>query len=248
MEQQAPTIYLLVDHALPEVAHALYKIELPLDLSHYDQMIDSDGFMTDSKNISPVVTFKEPGLMPACASVTLGSKIYYFGGVHYTVEYTRRQRKVQFFDTQHPELGVHTVSPLNVPKLLPCVFVADGMIYALGAYLAPISAERTPLPGCKGTGYFEHYNPTLDQWQVLSDPPLPNSVWANAFFSERATVVGRRVFIGGPYLYVVFNLDDQDWEQLPPPQLARRFYCASFFVQDSASLYHLHHRKPVLYG
>ena len=55
MEQQALTMYFLVNHALPEVAqYVLYKIELPLDLLHFDQMIESDGLLIDSKSISLV--------------------------------------------------------------------------------------------------------------------------------------------------------------------------------------------------
>ncbi|RAL41201.1 hypothetical protein DM860_017750 [Cuscuta australis] len=239
---QRPTICLFVEHEYSEMSHSLYMFPLPLDLSDYDELIDSEGFMADSKYSSTVLTFSEKNrFLPYSASANLGSKIYFFGGNLGRVqglssdEEKRLAHQVQVFDTDDPEQGMRFVAPLNGPKQSPCVFVADGMIYALGTTL--LDCEGT-LPGCKGTGFFERYDPSSDHWEVLPDPPLPYYKWKGLELMGHATVVGRRVFIGG-YLDLVFNLDTQDWDPRPPPELAALFCFGSLFVRDTASLYHL---------
>ncbi|KAK9734375.1 hypothetical protein RND81_04G135800 [Saponaria officinalis] len=102
------------------------------------------------------------------------------------------------------------------------------MIYTLGAALHTFNA-----PGC-----FERYDPTSDLWQILSDPPLPSSHWLGSNFVDRATVVGRRVFISS-LKPIIFNLDTLEWDPLPSQQLALRFPFGSIFVNHTACLYYL---------
>ncbi|KAK9699792.1 hypothetical protein RND81_08G196500 [Saponaria officinalis] len=222
--ERPPTIWLSVEHGCPEMSRSLYIIQPPIDLSDYDQMIDSQGFIP----LSPVLTLPDKNtFMKHSALLNLGSKIYFFGGVHNhpclpsSTRPSHLSYQVQVFDTDHPDQGIRILSPMNGPKDSPCVFVADGMIYALGAALRTFNRP----------GFFERYDPS-------SDPPLHPSEWVGAKFMDRATVVGRRVYISSFY-HIIFNLDTHKWDPLPPQELALRFPYGSIFVNDSVSLYYL---------
>ena len=114
---------------------------------------------------------------------------------------------------------------MNAPKFDPCVFVADGKIYALGSVIQ----HSKELPsGCKDTGVFECYDPSSDHWHVLRDPPIPASLWKDANLVDQATVVGRRVIIGAS-IQVIFNLDDQSWDPVPSSELKPGVWRGSHF-------------------
>lgn len=234
-----PTIFLFFYHDGPDMSYSAYSIELPRDIS--DQLVDSDGFILNSKPISPAFALKEENEFSShCAAVTFGSKVYFLGGRlevprGSSADTERLFCQVRVFDTRHPDQGLLSVAPMHAPKETPCVFVADGFLYALGSTLKSFG---NILPGFKGSGVFERYDPISDQWQVLPDPPTPTVCWEDNNFLDKATVVGRQVFIGSS-IYLVFNLDSNKWDSFPPSDIAARFPYGSLFVGETNSLYQL---------
>ncbi|KAL6574362.1 hypothetical protein OROHE_001266 [Orobanche hederae] len=243
--EEGLTICLFLEHGCPEMSHSIYMIRPSLDSSE-EYLIDSQGFMVaESESISPVLTFQKRGkdsFITESAMFHLGSRIYFFGGRIYSefpeldISYTDEFKvAVRVLDTDHPEQGLRPVASMYAPKQTPCVFAApDGMIYALGSALG--KTEKI-IPGCKGTGCFERYDPNSDKWEVLPDPPLPLLEQVDATWCDCATVVDHYVFIGNPSVLVIFNLDTQEWDPLPPLRLAEHYPYGSLYVDGS--LYYL---------
>lgn len=230
-------IFILVEYEIKEMAHSLFMIDLPTDL--IQQKVDlEDGF----EEISPVWTFPENKFLNNTEFVKLGSEIYLFGGrslglVPSLDRHTHLQTTVQVLDTNNPEKGLQRVAPMNAIKERNCAFVADGMIYTLGA--AVESSE------CGMSGCFERYSPQLDKWEVLPDPPLSLELLSCADWTSHATVVGRKVFIGSHWhdLYLIFNLDTQRWDKVPPTSVAQYFPYGAICVENS--LYHMREKGAV---
>ncbi|XP_074273224.1 uncharacterized protein LOC141596863 [Silene latifolia] len=251
--KNGPTIFMFVDHGkCRKMSYSAYIIEPANDMIDQVIHIDEEGFICDSEPISPAFTFKERNsILPHSGSVNLGSKIYFLGGRFDNPRFSSADEErliyqAQVFDTDHPKLGMQSLPPMHSPKMTPCVFVADGMIYALGSLVFSLLKNSAVhrlmkfVPSGITTGLFERYDPSSNSWLVLPDPPLPIIEWKDANFVDCATVVDRRVFISSSVNLLVFNLDDLRWEDpIPHSELSVRFPYGLLFVKEYNSLYQL---------
>lgn len=247
-----------IDRSKEMPAKTVYMIEPPTDVADYEEKeIDSDGFMMDI--ISPVITIdNDDQLLKHCAMVRLGSRIYFFGGISNIQDYCvhaegiepppppfsdELKLSVRFVDVDHLELGLCRAASLNAPKEVPCVFSARGMIYALGSSRNVCNSVFTLDDGSSVcSGIFERYDPVDDKWQLLPDPPLPfGKITKHAVtWCDSATLIGDRyVFMGNTdvEVFVLFDLDTQDWSLLPAAYFQYHFPYGSLCVDNS--LYYL---------
>ncbi|KAL6573708.1 hypothetical protein OROHE_002167 [Orobanche hederae] len=244
-------ICLYVEHNGPEMNSSIYMIEPPVDLVEYEEkQIDSDGFVVDA--ISPVIALEdnsEDCFISGSAMFNLGSRIYFFQGGDIPDIFfgcvddlpdmpDESKLIVRVLDIDHPELKLFTVASLNAPKLTPCVFSAHGLIYVLGS-VPHDSNLKPPSTTCH---FFERYDPTLDKWEILPDPPLPfrqHHMDCATWFDCATVLEDRYVFVGNSTMVVVFDLDTQNWIYClkQPPSYQMRFPCGSLYVDGS--LYYL---------
>ena len=181
--------------------------------------------------------------------VQLGSKLYLFGGEFnindpFMDEHVKNKlkkekerdcypRDVYIFDLNThntadkslDELLVHG-TPMNSGKPSPHAFVADEKIYVVGS--RPWIGLDHEIFHC-----FEVYDPVIDKWNILPNPPARNvTTWV------RHVVVGSKVLLvaaqrGRPCLYC-FDLHANQWTKCPglPFQLDN-FYPSTDFVEDT---------------
>lgn len=152
----------------------------------------------------------------------LGSKLYMLGG-----EVPRKSdegafpRDMYVFDMISAQL-TKLDARLNTGKPGPCVFAANGKLYALGS-IRCIRFELTDLAHMKdilsAIKLFECYDPSTNEWQVLEDPPVDKLVdWTGCTVLENRQQV---VLLGWEprredMVRVVYDLNNGTWTRSGP--------------------------------
>ncbi|KAM4075672.1 hypothetical protein ACJW30_12G004600 [Castanea mollissima] len=118
-----------------------------------------------------------------------------------------------------------TSTPMNYGKASPLAFVADEKIYVIGSTIQDLEVNRIP--------YFEMFDPKVDKWFVLKDPPEinVNTIWVGH------AVVGRKALLVGwrqkkKHLYC-FDLDTSEWASISIPNYAGNFSDNTEFVGNT---------------
>ena len=242
-------LYIFFWHECSTVMYSFFEIEVPNPLPPPQNKAAQDAQIKKPTPLFPILQLQTSEFPNLMSCVQLGSKLYLFGGEFnindpFMDEHVKNKlkkekerdcypRDVYIFDLNThntadkslDELLVHG-TPMNSGKPSPHAFVADEKIYVVGSRLW-IGLDHE-IFHC-----FEVYDPVIDKWNILPNPPARNvTTWV------RHVVVGSKVLLvaaqrGRPCLYC-FDLHANQWTKCPglPFQLDN-FYPSTDFVEDT---------------
>ncbi|KAF3954447.1 hypothetical protein CMV_020209 [Castanea mollissima] len=225
--------------------YSLYEVDVPIPLPSPPSKAVQDDRISNPKSLSPILQLKTGKYTDGMCCVQLGSILYFLGGEMnidnpYIDEDVKKELKnvepdvlpkvVYIFDLAidrevKDNDDLLTSTPMNYGKASPLAFVADEKIYVIGSTIRDLEVNRIP--------YFEMFDPKVDKWFVLKDPPEinVNTIWVGH------AVVGRKALLVGwrqkkKHLYC-FDLDTSEWASISIPNYAGNFSGNTEFVGNT---------------
>lgn len=262
---QLNKVYVFFWHAYSSVMYSLYEIEVPKHLPPRPDKATQADEIENPKKLLPVLQLKTGQYPDGMSCVSLGSKLYFFGGefnmdnpyIGKGVKKNLKDSKRDVFPRQVLILDLSEVgaSGDELHKLLrdgermrsgkarPHAFVAEEKIYVIGSTIESSISHRSKLTrlNLESFIYFEVYNPEVGQWHDLPDPPIGNvkTRWVgHAIVRKQAVLVAWQ---GGKERLYCFDLDERRWidASISIPFYPENFSGRTEFVEDT--LYGCYH-------
>lgn len=260
-------VYVFFWHAYSSVMYSLYEIEIEVP-KHLPppphEAIPADE-VKNLKKLFPVLQLKTGQYPDGMSCVSLGSKLYFFGGEFnmdnpYIDEDVKKNFNASECDVFPRQLLILDLSKVGASgdelhKLLvdgeqmisgkarPHAFVAKEKIYVIGSTIESSISHRSKLTrlNLKSFKYFEVYNPKVGQWKDLDGPPIGNvnTRWVgHAIVREQALLVAWQ---GGKERLYCFDLVEESWTDasISIPFYPENFSGRTEFVEDT--LYGCYH-------
>ncbi|XP_030943871.1 uncharacterized protein LOC115968588 [Quercus lobata] len=179
----------------------------------------------------PLRPFSEVRLAwPYREHAVIGSRLYSLGGMnpdsepHADVSTPEFDRflKVRSFDFSTPDDGWKPVATMTFPKRFepPCL-VLDDKLYVLGGFASDRYSTEVE---AKGHGWMEVYDPDLNTWEPLPNPPpefgfplcVPLPVYFAALDSKKQILVAQNEGARYKATFYVYHVIDRCWTILEP--------------------------------
>ena len=251
-------LYVFFCHAYSSVMYSLYEIEVPKPLPPTPDEATQADEIKNPKKLLPVLELQTGRYPDGMSCVSLGSKLYFFGGEFnmdnpYIGEDVKKNFKPSDCDVFPRQLRILDLSDVGargdeLHKLLvdgeklrsgkarPHAFVAEEKIYVIGSTIESSISHRSKLLRIKNLEsfkFFEVYDPKVDKWDVLLDPPIGNvkTRWVGH------TIVRRTAFLvawqGGKKCLYCFDLVKRTWTGASIPFYPEKFSGRTEFVEDT---------------
>ena len=169
-------LYILFSHGYSPVMYTLYEVDIPLHPPPSKAV--QDDKIRNPRPLSPFLQLKTGKYADEMCCVQLGSMLYFLGGENldiddpYIDEDVKKELAVRDLfpkDVYCFELANHhnyrqlkASTAMNCGKASPLAFVADEKIYVIGC--SRWDSDET-------FAYFEMFDPKVDNWIILPNPP-----------------------------------------------------------------------------
>ena len=255
-------LYVFFWHAYSSVMYSLYKIEVPKHLPPPPDEATQADQIKKPKKLFPVLQLRTGEYPDGMSCVSLGSKLYFFGGEFnmdnpYIDEDVKKKFKASGRDVFPGQLLILDLGsasgdelhklvvygkPMINGKARPHAFVAEEKIYVIGSTIESSISHRSKLTRIENLEsfiYFEVYDPEVGQWHDLPDPPIGNvkTKWVgHAIVRRKALLVAWQ---GGKERLYCFDLGESRWTNASIPFYPENFSGRTEFVEDT--LYGCYH-------